>query len=103
MTVAEVDLNGGRVLLPGATKVDARSAEITEWGSAQLARRMAVLGGGPGTPIVYEGDGSAQSRQASACVAVSVTLRAGLRDDALISARALGTGSSPPWSFSSVA
>src|SRR5207253_198558 len=46
-------------------------------GATQLARRLRALAerrASENTPIIYEGGGSAESQQASACLAISDTL-----------------------------
>ena len=82
VTVADVDLDGGRVWASGSRSSVARWVEVGEWGVPQVARRLRRLDGDPARPLVYTGNGSAKSRQAASCIAVSVTLaRAGLGDD----------------------
>lgn len=78
--VADVDLSAGHVWLAGSSKRDARRAELTEWGRMQLTRHVRRLDMADGSsPLIYRGDGSEESRQASACQAVAATLvRAGL-------------------------
>ena len=73
--VRDVDLDSGRVRIAGSTKTDPRWGQLTEWGAETLARRIAMLGASPAAPLVYEGSGSGESRQASACTAISETLR----------------------------
>jgi integrase/recombinase XerC len=72
--VDEVDLAAGRVWLNGGTKVEARWGTLTTWGVDTLRRRIAAIAG-PDRPLVYEGKGSPESRQASACDAIGETLR----------------------------
>ncbi len=80
--VRDLDLEAGRIWLPGGTKVEPRRAPLTQWGALALERRLEVIGRDAATPLVYEGGGSAESRQASACAAVAETLRrAGLADE----------------------
>ena len=84
VTVADVDLDGGRVWASGSRSSIARWAELDEWGVAR--RSPADCGASTGDPasrpLVYTGNGSAKSRQAASCIAISVTLaRAGLGDD----------------------
>lgn len=81
--VRDLDLPSGRVWLAGGTKADTRWAELTDWGLEVLEQRLRVIGATPDTPLVYEGAGSDESRQASACAAISETLRrAGLAGEA---------------------
>ena len=82
VTVADVDLEGGRVWATGSRSSLARWVSIDEWGTAQLARRLRCLRDVGAQPVVYTGNGSAKSRQAASCISISVTLaRAGLGDD----------------------
>ena len=82
VTVADVDLVDGRVWASGSRSSVARWACLTEWGAAQIDRRLRQLDGDPSRAVVYTGRGSAKSRQAASCIAVSVTLaRGGLGDD----------------------
>jgi integrase/recombinase XerC len=83
--VCDVDLEKRRVWLPGGTKVDARFGSLTSWGAKQLARRLDGLAEqSSDTPVVYRGSSSAESAQASSCIAITQTLRragfAGERD-----------------------
>jgi integrase len=75
--VEDVHLAEGRVWIHGGSKTADRWGTLSSWGAEQLARRLRRLAKLPTfTPIVYEGRGSAQSAQASACVAISTVLRA---------------------------
>jgi integrase/recombinase XerC len=49
---ADVDLDGGRVWLHGSSKVEPRWAPLTDWGVAQVARRLAARADDPGRPVV---------------------------------------------------
>jgi integrase/recombinase XerC len=75
--IADLDLEAGTVWIAGGTRTEPRTGRLSEWGVAALARRLEAMGpaAGPATPVVYEGDGSAESRQVSCCVAISDTLR----------------------------
>lgn len=80
LTVADVDLADRRVWLHGSGRTVPRWGLLSAWGATQLERHLPTL---PSTvadqPLVYRGNGSAQSRQASACVAIGEVLaRAGL-------------------------
>jgi integrase/recombinase XerC len=80
--VRDLDLVAGRVWLAGGTKVEPRYASLTMWGARALERRLETIGTDPDTSLVYEGCGSPESRQASACDAIGETLRrAGLGDE----------------------
>ncbi len=82
ITVEDADLERGRVWVHGGGNTFSRWGYLSEWGRAQVARRLRALGVEAGARLVYEGKGSAKSRQASSCIAISVTLaRAGLGDD----------------------
>ncbi len=82
VTVGDVDIDGPGLEVAGCRSAMPRRVELTEWGVPQVGRRLARLRGGPSQPLVYEGDGSDKSKQASSCIAISVTLaRAGLGDD----------------------
>jgi integrase/recombinase XerC len=82
LRVGDVDLAKGLVWLHGGAKTSERWGFLNEWGLVQIARRARALGDDPDALLVYTGDGSAVSRQASACMAISVTLaRAGLGDE----------------------
>lgn len=68
------------VLLPGTRRTDPRIVELTEWGAAAIARRLAHLGE-TDEPIVYEGAGGEVARQAAVCKLISIILEsAGLTD-----------------------
>jgi integrase/recombinase XerC len=80
--VRDLDLDAGRVSLAGGTKIESRWASLTTWGARALENRLETIGSDPDTPLVYEGRGSMESHQASACDAISETLRrAGLADE----------------------
>ena len=82
LLVRDVDFTRGLVWLHDGSKTVERWGHLSEWGLTQLARRAHALGDDVDRPLVYSGDGSAVSRQASACMAISVTLaRAGLGDE----------------------
>lgn len=76
------DSDGRGLWSPGCRSAMPRRAALTDWGAAQLRRRVARLGDDPTQPVVYTGNGSEKSKQAASCIAISVTLtRAGLGDD----------------------
>jgi len=77
----DVDLESGTVRLDGSTKREPRSGQFSDWGRLQIERRLRYLASGRSgaSHIVYRGDGSPESRQASSCLAIKATLvRAGL-------------------------
>lgn len=75
--IQDVVLDRGKVWLHDGSKTAERWGTMSSWGVEQLARRLHRLEKLPAdTPIVYEGRGSAQSAQASACVALATVLRA---------------------------
>jgi len=84
VTVGDLDLAAGTVGIAGTMKTDPRVGVLSEWGVTALARRVASFQqSAPATTLlVYEGDGSLESRQASCCAAISDTLRrAGLAQE----------------------
>jgi integrase/recombinase XerC len=84
VTIGNLDLAAGTVRIAGSTKTAPRVGVLSDWGVTALARRVESFGQyAPGTTlVVYDGDGSLQSRQASCCVAISDTLRrAGLAQE----------------------
>lgn len=79
--IADVDLDAGRVWLGGGSKTDPRWGRLTAWGVEQLDDwiRHLRLESPARTLLVSRGGGSLESRQASACIALSQVLdRAGL-------------------------
>jgi hypothetical protein len=79
ITIADLDLdnpNGPRIWLHGSRKRVARWGLLDDWGATQLERRAGDI---KGDRLIYRGDGSEESQQASCCMAISDTLaRAGL-------------------------
>jgi integrase/recombinase XerC len=71
----DLDLDRGQVWLAGGTKVEPRWAPLTTWGARALERRLETVGSDPAVPLIYEGRGSPESRQACACGAIGETLR----------------------------
>lgn len=79
ITRADVDLEAHRVWIHGGQTTADRWGELTEWGCAQLDRRLASIADGDDEPIVYEGHDGPSTSQISACIAVrDVLVRAGL-------------------------
>jgi integrase/recombinase XerC len=77
---SDVDLDSGLVWIHGGSKTYARWGRLTDWGAMQLDERLRSLS--EDHPIVYQGKGSSESRQASSCAAISQTIqRAGLAGD----------------------
>ena len=77
----DVDLESATVRLAGSTKREPRSGQFSDWGRLQIERRLRYLASesSGASHIVYLGDGSPESRQASSCLAIKATLvRAGL-------------------------
>jgi site-specific recombinase XerD len=70
VTAAEVDPGAGVVSLCGSLHANPRVVELTEWGTAQLARRVRHLAGEP-VALAYAGAGRRHAAQAS----ISTTLR----------------------------
>jgi site-specific recombinase XerD len=75
--VGDLDLGCGTVKIAGSTNTQPRVGVLSTWGVQALTRRVESLGpdAHAGALVVYEGDGSLESRQASCCVAISDTLR----------------------------
>lgn len=61
VTANDVDLAGGRVWLPGASRVSARWGQLSPWGRVQVERRLRMIGD-PSASLTYEGKGSAHTR-----------------------------------------
>ncbi len=75
--VEDIHLDQERVWIHGGSKTIERWGTMTSWGAEQLARRLRHLKNFRDcTPVVYEGEGSPQSAQASACAAIAMVLRA---------------------------
>ncbi len=75
--IADIEPDGLRVWIHGSPRTEARWGQLSTWGATQIARRLRALAerrADENTPIIYEGDGSAESQQASACLAISDTL-----------------------------
>ena len=70
VTASDLDLNGGVVALPGCFHARPRRAPLTEWGIAQLRRRVTQLDGEV-RPLVYNGADRRHAGQAS----ISTNLR----------------------------
>jgi integrase len=75
--VADLELDRARVWIHGSPRTEARWGRTSDWGRVQLERRARELGNtaDPSSPLVYGGDGSAGSRQASSCQAIGEALR----------------------------
>jgi integrase/recombinase XerC len=79
ISIADLDLTHRRVWIHGASRTVPRWGSLSEWGALQLERRVSELrdrGANDTDYVVYEGDGTLQSRQASSCLAISDTLAA---------------------------
>ncbi len=82
ITIGDVDLDTERVWIAGCRSTLPRWVELTEWAHTQVCRRLGQLPSDDSQSVVYTADGSAKSRQAASCIAVSMTLaRAGLGND----------------------
>jgi integrase/recombinase XerC len=82
--VSDLDLEKRLVWIHGGSKTVPRWGCLTEWGQRQLLRRLQSLRQAKedDSRLVYSGRGSAQSRQASSCAAISEVLRrAGLHQE----------------------
>lgn len=80
LTVADLDLEGKRVWIHGSGRTAPRWGSLSSWGATQIERHLRTLRDAePVQLLVYRGSGSAQSRQATACMAIADVLsRAGL-------------------------
>ena len=98
--VREVDVASGRVWIPGSSNTEPRWAVLTQWGIAQLSRRLRELGGAVplDTLVAYRGSGNPETRQSLSSQALRETLvRAGLSGEP-----AVGPGSLAAWAGSRV-
>jgi integrase/recombinase XerC len=77
LKVADLELDRARVWIHGSPRTEARWGRLSDWGGVQLERRVHELGRSvnPATLLLYSGEGSAESRQASSCQAIGETLR----------------------------
>jgi integrase len=72
----DVDLAAARVWIRGSSRTNARWGDLSPWGVTQIERRLRTMHAADGgRPIIYSGDGSAESRQAASCHAIAETLR----------------------------
>jgi integrase/recombinase XerC len=80
ITTNDLDLdnaNGPRVWLHGSRKREERWGFLDDWGATQLERRAKSLK--KTKHLIYQGNGSEESQQASCCIAIKETLiRCGL-------------------------
>jgi hypothetical protein len=67
-----VDLSIGKVWIQGGSRTDPREGQLTPWGLEQVGRRIAEMAahGADDPLLVSRGSTSAESRQASACIAI---------------------------------
>lgn len=78
---SDLDLDASRVWLPGGGTTAPRWGEVSEWGAAQLRRRLDALGHAD-VPLLYRGNGTRDVGQVSSCIALTDVLRrAGLADE----------------------
>jgi integrase/recombinase XerC len=88
ITMCDLDLRNERVWLHDGSTTYPRWGFASPWGLEQLERRLRTLRRQPDpkASLVYEGRGSAESRTASCCIAITETLRrAGLAHEPDIS------------------
>jgi integrase len=80
LSIGDLDLDGGRVWIHGTARTIPRWGLLSAWGIVQLERHLrGVPCAARDQLLVYRGSGSAGSRQASACIAITEVLtRAGL-------------------------
>jgi integrase/recombinase XerC len=79
--VSDLDFTNNRVWLHGSSKAEPRWGSLSDWGAAQLARRIGRLKNASveDPAVAYEGRGSEESAQTSSCIAFAETLmRAGI-------------------------
>jgi integrase/recombinase XerC len=74
--VRDIDIDSRRVWLHGSRRTVERWSALNDWSAFQLERRVAALGH-RNAPLVYGADGSAESAQASSCIAIADTLARG--------------------------
>lgn len=71
--VCDIDLDRGRVWIAGSARTDPRWGELSDWPCKQIRRRLDAIG--DAELVIYAGNGSAESQQASSCQAIHETLR----------------------------
>ena len=82
ITRGDVDLEGRRVWIHGGKTTKARWGYLSDWGWAQLTRRLDSIGPSPEQLVIYEGADGPSTGQISSCIAVrEVLVRAGLGDE----------------------
>lgn len=90
VTRADLDLTSGRVWLRGAPRTDARWVPLTEWGAAQLGRRIRLAAIGPDALIASDRPSDEHAGRISAGATLSAIMaRAGLSDDREVKPRSL--------------
>jgi integrase len=81
INVTDLDFEHARVWIAGSARTEPRWGDLSDWGCAQLCRRLDSIDGA--SLVIYSGQGSAESRQASSCQAIHKTLLlAGLSGEA---------------------
>jgi integrase len=75
LRVADVDLEHGRVWIPGGTKTVARRGVLSGWGRIQIERRVRALSGEPDRYLVCPAARQGRSGTASSSIAISSVLR----------------------------
>jgi integrase len=82
--VRDLDPEHARVWIPGSSKTEARSGSLSDWGVAQIERRLhALRGAHPDSPFVCRNATAGVSATSSASTAITDTLkRAGLHQEA---------------------
>jgi site-specific recombinase XerD len=75
LAIADV-ISESTVLVSGGRGTRPRLLELSSWGALQVCRRVSELSDAdPSTPLVYEGNGSARSRQSSIASAIGMIFR----------------------------
>jgi integrase/recombinase XerC len=75
----DIDLDGRRVWIHGGRTTADRWGHLTEWGVAQLERRLAAIGTEPDQLVAYGGGAGSATGQISSCIGVrDILVRSGL-------------------------
>jgi site-specific recombinase XerD len=82
VTTTDLDLRGATVWLSGGPRTDPRWSPLTEWGAAQLSRRLRALRGRPEALVAFDCPVEEVAGRISAGVAISAIMtRAGLANE----------------------
>lgn len=77
LRINDLDLDGALIWINGSPRTEPRWGELSSWGCLLLERHVRQFGqtAPSSSSLIYGGDGSAESRQASSCQAIGETLR----------------------------